>query len=56
MNLHKSATDRVFAGICGGLGETLGVNALWLRLLFVFGGGILFWVYLALAITLPDPD
>ncbi|WP_125705063.1 PspC domain-containing protein [Lacticaseibacillus daqingensis] len=55
MNLHKSASNRMFAGVCGGLAETLGVNATWIRLLFFLGGGVLLWVYLGLAIALPEP-
>ncbi|MCI1987220.1 MAG: PspC domain-containing protein [Lactobacillus sp.] len=54
MKLHKSRTDRWIGGVCGGLAESLGIDAIWIRLLFVFGGGVLFWVYLALLIFLQD--
>ncbi len=33
--LHKSSTNRVIAGVCGGLGEYFGVDATIVRLLFV---------------------
>lgn len=33
--LRRSRTDRVIAGVCGGLGEFLGINANWFRLGFV---------------------
>ena len=34
-SLTRSSTDRVVAGVCGGLGEYFGVNPLVFRLLFV---------------------
>jgi phage shock protein C len=33
--LTRSATNRVIAGVCGGLGEYFGVNPLAFRILFV---------------------
>jgi phage shock protein C len=33
--LRRSRTDRVIAGVCGGLGEFFGVNPLWFRLAFL---------------------
>ncbi|WP_262316583.1 PspC domain-containing protein [Lacticaseibacillus parakribbianus] len=54
MQLRKSSTDRVLTGVCGGLAEALGIGSIWVRLLFVFGGGILFWVYLALVFLMKD--
>lgn len=33
--MHRSFTNRVFAGVCGGLGETLHVNAWIVRLVFI---------------------
>ena len=56
--LTRSLIDRVFGGICGGLGDYLALNAWWIRLLFVlltlatFGFGAL--VYLALWFILPE--
>lgn len=52
--MRKSSTDRVFTGVCGGIAESLGINSIWVRLLFVFGGGVLFWVYLALIFLMHD--
>ncbi|WP_390408811.1 PspC domain-containing protein [Lacticaseibacillus jixiensis] len=54
MRLRKSQADRVFTGVCGGLAESLGISSIWVRLLFVFGGGVLIWVYLALAVLMQD--
>ena len=33
--LRRSHSNRVIAGVCGGLGEFFGINATWFRLLFV---------------------
>ena len=34
MELHKSASNRVIAGVCGGLAESLNLNATGLRWAF----------------------
>lgn len=34
-NLRRSRSNRVIAGICGGLGEFFGISAFWFRLLFI---------------------
>ena len=33
--LTRSSTDRLFAGVCGGLGEYFGIDSTWTRLAFV---------------------
>lgn len=54
--LRRSRRDRIFAGVCGGLGEYLGIEPVLLRVAFVilavasFGYGILAYALLALAI------
>ena len=54
--LHLSDKDKIIAGVCGGLAESIGVKANILRLIFVislffgFSGG---WLYLILFIVLP---
>ena len=55
--LCRSRSDRMIAGICGGLGEYLGVDPVWLRLFFVlllFATGFGFWAYLILWIIIPE--
>ncbi len=61
MKVHRftrSLTDRTLGGVCGGLAEYLGVNAWWVRTLFVVlgvftaGTGIL--IYLALWFVMPQ--
>ncbi len=56
-HLHRSATNKMIAGVCGGLGEFLGIDANIVRLVFlllVFPFSILVGLfYLALALLLP---
>jgi phage shock protein C len=33
--LRRSRSNRVVAGVCGGLGEFFGINAAWFRLAFL---------------------
>ena len=33
-NLRRSRYNRIFAGVCGGLGEFFGISPFWFRLLF----------------------
>jgi phage shock protein PspC (stress-responsive transcriptional regulator) len=58
--LHKSKTNRVLFGVCGGLSDSLGLDAPFIRLGFIFGaiftGSLLFWIYLILALVLPTRD
>jgi phage shock protein PspC (stress-responsive transcriptional regulator) len=56
--LARSQTDRMVAGVCGGLGAYLGIEAVWVRLFFVLitivphGFGLL--LYLILWIIMPE--
>lgn len=54
--LHKSRTNRKWAGVCGGLAKYFGISATVVRLLFVItffaGSGTSLLVYIALAIAL----
>lgn len=43
MSLHRSRSDRMIAGVCGGLGEFFGVSSFWFRLGFLLAlipGGV----------------
>ena len=56
-SLYRSKSDRMIAGVCGGLAKRFSVNATWLRLafvLFTFLGGAGFLVYLFLWIIMPE--
>ena len=56
--LYRSMDDRMISGVCGGLGEYLGIDPTIIRLLFVFGtvvtGSGLFWVYLIMMLIVPE--
>jgi phage shock protein C len=51
--LCKSQSNRVFAGVCGGIAEHFGWDALVVRLFFLFTGVGLF-TYVVLAIVIPE--
>ncbi len=54
--LYRDPDDRVIAGVCSGLAHRLGIDAVWIRLLFVavfFAGGSGFLIYIILAVVLP---
>lgn len=56
VRLYRSESDRVIAGVCGGLGEYLRVDPLILRILFVvlaMVNGIGLFIYLVLWIIVP---
>jgi phage shock protein C len=56
--LRRSKSNRVFAGVCGGLAEFFGISSFWFRLAFIIalipGGvpGIL--IYLLMWIIVPS--
>ena len=58
--LRRSRTDKMVAGVCGGLAKSLGIDAALVRLglvaatLLGFGAGAL--VYLAAWILIPEED
>jgi phage shock protein C len=57
--LTRSRDDRVIAGVCGGLGEYLGVDAVLIRiaaLILVFAGGAGIVLYLIGWIAMPEAD
>ncbi len=55
--LYRSKSDRMIAGVCGGLAKRFNVKATWLRLafvLFILLGGAGFLLYLFLWIIMPE--
>lgn len=53
--LCRSQSNRILAGVCGGIAEHFGWNATVVRLFFIFTGiGVL--TYIILAIVIPDSD
>ncbi|HEX7949056.1 MAG TPA: PspC domain-containing protein [Candidatus Limnocylindrales bacterium] len=59
-HLHRSRTDRMLAGVAGGLAEMWDADPSLLRLvwalLVVFTGGIALVVYIVMAIVVPEED
>lgn len=54
--LKRSPSDRIMAGVCGGLGEYLNVDALFIRLawvLMVLAGGFGILLYIAWVVIVP---
>lgn len=57
VRLYRSLDNRMVAGVCGGLGSYLNVDATFIRLLFVlllFGSDFGFILYLILWILIPE--
>jgi len=58
--LHRSRTERMLGGVCGGLSESLNVDVTLLRIAFValtvLGGGIGIPLYVAAWILTPESD
>lgn len=57
--LYRSQNNRMIGGVCGGLGQYLGIDATIVRLFFVllaFGNGIGIPLYLLLWIVVPPED
>ena len=55
--LKRSREDRVFAGVCGGIGNHLGVDPVWLRIAFVamtLGGGAGVILYVLAILVIPE--
>ncbi|HWQ83212.1 MAG TPA: PspC domain-containing protein, partial [Anaerolineales bacterium] len=56
-NLYRSQKDSMVGGVCGGLGQYLGIDPTFVRLFFVLmalaGNGIGVFIYLLLWIILP---
>ena len=55
--LRRSRTSRSIAGICGGLGEYLGVDATPIRIVMLFlvlFGGMSLWVYIIMWLLIPE--
>ncbi len=55
--LYRSKSDRMIAGVCGGLAKRFNISSTWVRLAFAFIvllGGAGFLLYLILWIIMPD--
>jgi phage shock protein PspC (stress-responsive transcriptional regulator) len=57
--LYRHRSNRIIAGVCGGLGEYLGIDPTFVRIFFVllaFGNGIGVLVYFLMWIIVPPED
>ena len=59
--LYRSRTDKMVAGVCGGLGKYLGIDPTLIRLVFallvLFGIGSGLLIYLVMMIVMPlEPE
>jgi len=56
--LRRSRRNRIFAGVCGGLGEFFGIAPVWFRIAFLIalipGGVPGFLLYLVLWLIIPN--
>jgi len=52
--LYRSRTNRMIAGVCGGLAEFIGIDVTLLRILAVVIPGINLITYIILAIIIPE--
>ncbi|HMM43214.1 MAG TPA: PspC domain-containing protein [Thermomicrobiales bacterium] len=55
--LHRSSSNKMLLGVCGGLGEHFDIDPTILRLLFVVGlvlGGTSLVLYIVLAVIMPS--
>jgi phage shock protein C len=56
--LRRSRSNRIFAGVCGGLANFFGIRAFWFRLAFLIalipGGVPGFLLYLILWVIIPN--
>ncbi|MFA5009384.1 MAG: PspC domain-containing protein [Candidatus Paceibacterota bacterium] len=54
--MHRSSTDKIIFGVCGGIADYLEVDSLAIRIIFLFltfAGGSGVFVYLILALLMP---
>jgi phage shock protein PspC (stress-responsive transcriptional regulator) len=60
MNKLVKTKNRTLFGVCGGVAKFLGVDVSIIRILFVLGaiatGSILLWIYILLALILPNEE
>lgn len=52
--LYRSQSNRVIAGVCGGLGEYLNIDPVIIRILAVIIPGFGWFAYLVCAIVIPS--
>ena len=59
MKLVKSRTNKMLTGVCGGIGELLGIDPTIIRLIWAalsLAGGTGFILYIIAAVIIPEDD
>lgn len=60
MKLFKNKQDGMMFGVCAGISQSTGLDVSLLRIAAIIGslmtGSALFWIYLLLAIILPNKE
>ncbi len=51
-SLNRNSNDKIIGGVCSGLANYFKTDPTWIRLIFLFFFGVLFWVYIVLWIVL----
>lgn len=58
--LYRSRSDRMIAGVCGGIAKYFGIDSTIVRIitfLLIIPGGLSIWVYIAMALIIPlEPE
>jgi phage shock protein C len=55
--LYRSSTDRMIAGVCGGLAEYFGIDPTWVRIgavVLILGAGCGLLIYIICAFVIPN--
>lgn len=52
-SLYRNTDDKVLAGVCSGLANYLGIDPVFIRILFVALFGLVFWLYILMWIIVP---
>lgn len=48
----RKSSNKILDGVCAGMAEHIGVDPVWVRLLFALGGFV--WAYLILMLTMEE--
>lgn len=55
-SLHKSNTDKIMLGICGGIAEYFRFNSTRVRIFFFIFSAVMFWIYIILFFIMPSDN
>jgi len=52
--LYRSRSNRVIAGVCGGIGDYFNIDPVIIRLVMIFIIPAAFWVYIVMWLVIPE--